>query len=319
MENVPAGGGLQDIIGESPALKRALELVSKLASSDAPVLILGEAGSGKELIARAVHRIGARRNKSLVHVNCAATPAEMLSDELFGHETGASGDPDINNISGPESANTEEVNSDETAPFPLDYPPPPPREATRPEFEQLGRSLFRHKKRAEGNILKIGRLEQANMGTIFLDEIAPIPLNIQAKLIRLLEKRQFERLGSWKSIPVNVRLIASTKCDLGERVAERMFRGDLYNELNVSPIRMPPLRERPEDIPLLALFFLQKFARRMNKNIESIPADTMNFLVEWKWPGNVRQLQNLIERSVVLTDGPELQVPLEDFERESET
>jgi formate hydrogenlyase transcriptional activator len=134
-----------------------------------------------------------------------------------------------------------------------------------------------------------------------------------------LEKRQFERLGSLKSIPVNVRLIASTKYDLGERVAAKMFRGELYNELNVFPIRMPPLRERREDIPLLALFFLQKFARRMDKHIQSIPADTMNFLVEREWPGNVRQLQNLIERSVVLTDGSELQVPLEDFNREFET
>jgi formate hydrogenlyase transcriptional activator len=251
--------GFQEIVGDSPALKRVLKLAMKVAQIDAPVLILGEAGTGKELIARAVHRIGARRNDSFVKVNCVTTAEEMLEGELFGHQRGS-----------------------------------------------------------EGKSRKIGKVEQANNGILFLDEITPIPLGLQARLLRLLKHRAFERLGSTYSIPVNVRLIATTRYDLGERVAEQRFRGDLYDQLNVFPIRIPPLRERRDDIPLLARYFMQTLARRMNKRVESIPAETMSFLVNSDWPGNVRQLENLIERSVVLTEGLVLRVPPTRFHLESE-
>jgi formate hydrogenlyase transcriptional activator len=251
MEDERSDNNLQDIMGQSPVLKRTLQLAMKVARSDVPVLILGEAGSGKELIARGVHRISVRRNESFVKVNCATAGDGTLESKLFGH--------------------AEEV---------------------------------------EGKSREIGQLEVANKGVLFLDEIAHIPLELQAKLLRLLERREFERLGSTRSIPVNVRLIASTKYDLGERVAEEMFRDDLYDQLNVFPIRVPPLRERRDDIPLLAHYFMQKFARRINKHIESIPIETMNFLENSDWPGNVRQLENLIQLSVVLSEGPALQVPL---------
>jgi formate hydrogenlyase transcriptional activator len=259
MEDERSENSFQEIVGESPALKRMLKLAMKVARSDAPVLILGEAGSGKELITRAVHRISARRNESFMKVNCAPTADGMLESELFGHEKGA-----------------------------------------------------------EGKSRKIGHLELADKGILFLDEIAHIPLSLQAKLVRLLERREFERLGSTHSIRVNVRLIASTKYDLGERVADEKFRDDLYDQLNVFPIRVPPLRERRDDIPLLAHYLMQKFARRLNKHIESIPAETMSFLMNSDWPGNVRQLENLIERSVVLAEGPALRIPPPGLQPESE-
>jgi formate hydrogenlyase transcriptional activator len=249
MENDRTDDSFQDIVGDSPALKRVLQLAMKLAPSDAPVLILGEAGTGKELMARAVHRISLRRKESFVKVHCGAAGAGELESDLFGHSTGA---------------------------------------------ESIGR--------------KIGHLELANNGILFLDEIAHIPLDLQAKLLQLREHREFERVGSRDGIRMNVRLIASTKYDLGERVAERMFREDLYEQLNVFPLRVPPLRERRDDIPLLAHYFVEKFARRLNKQIESIPAETMPWLMNCDWPGNVRQLENLIERSVALTEGPRLQV-----------
>lgn len=250
MKDDRSESNFQEIVGDGPALKRVLKLAMKVAQSDATVLILGEAGSGKELIARAVHRISARRNESFVKVNCATTAKEILESELFGHQRGS-----------------------------------------------------------EAKSRKIGRLELANNGILFLDEIAYIPPNLQAKLLRLQEHREFERLGRMHSMRVNVRLIATTRYDLGERVAEQMFRGDLYDQLNVFPIRVPPLRERRNDIPLLAHYFMQMFARRMNKRIERIPAETMSFLMNSDWPGNVRQLENLIERWVVLTEGPALRVP----------
>jgi formate hydrogenlyase transcriptional activator len=250
MPNDNSEDSLQDIIGESLALKQMLQLAMKVAQSDAPVLILGEAGSGKELIARGIHRISIRRNESFVKLNCAPAGEGMLGTELFGDM-----------------------------------------------------------KEAESEAGKIGRLEAADRGILFLDEIAQVPLNLQAKLLRLLERREFERVGSTHGIRVNVRLIASTKYDLAERVAGEMFRDDLYEQLNAFPIPVPPLRERRDDIPLLARYFVQKFARRRNKNIESIPVETVSFLQGSEWPGNVRQLENWIDRAVALTTSSELQVP----------
>ncbi len=249
MQDQHAENGFDEIVGESSQLKRTLRLVIKVAQSDTPVLILGEAGSGKELIARAIHRISAQRNESFLKVNCEATASRTLESDLFGQERGT-----------------------------------------------------------EGESRKIGHLELANPGILFLDEIADVPMTLQVKLLRLLERREFERLGGTHSIRTNIRLIATTKCDLGERVAEQMFLGDLYDKLNVFPIQVPPLRERRDDIPLLAHYFRQKFARRMNKPVESISAETASWLTNSDWPGNVRQLENLIERSVALTDGVALQV-----------
>ncbi len=257
MEDERPENNFQEIVGDSPALKRMLKLAMKVARSDTPVLILGEAGSGKELIARAIHRISARRNESFVKVNCAPTAGATLDGDLFGREE---------------------------------------------RFES-------HK--------KIAHLELANKGTLFLDEVAHIPLDLQSKLLRLLEHREFERLGSTHTFQVNVRLIATSQYDLGERVAEQTFRGDLYGQLNVFPIPVPPLRERREDIPPLVSYFLQKFARRLNKQIESIPAETMSFLMNSDWPDNIRQLENLIERSVILTEGCALRIPPAGLQPES--
>jgi len=241
--------GFQEIVGESRALKHLLRLGMKAAGNDAPLLILGEAGSGKESIARAIHRISRRGKESFVKVNCAVA-AEWLGVELFGDLT---------------------------------------------EARDCGKS---------------GCLEKAHQGVLFLDEIAHVPSDLQARLLRLLVHQEFERLDGNPGIRVNVRLIASTMYDLGEQVGEQTFLADLYDRLNVFPIRVPSLRERREDIPLLARYFMQMFARRMNKQIESIPAETMSFLMNSDWPGNIRQLENLIEQSVISTDGPALQVPL---------
>jgi formate hydrogenlyase transcriptional activator len=243
----------EEIVGESAALKRVLNEARTVAPSDATVLILGETGTGKELIARAIHRMSSRKNANFIKLNCAAIPTGLLESELFGHEKGA--------FTGAVSQ-------------------------------------------------KIGRLELANKGTLFLDEVGEIPLEMQPKLLRVLQDQEFERLGSTHTIRVNIRLIAATNRDLAQSIASRQFRGDLYYRLSVFPIRMPELRERREDIPLLVRYFAQEFARRMKKQIETIPTETMNALVNWTWPGNVRELENIIERSVILSQGPILTVPL---------
>jgi formate hydrogenlyase transcriptional activator len=245
----------EEIVGESAVLKETLNLARTVARTEATVLILGETGTGKELIARAVHRISSRRQASFIKLNCAAIPPELLESELFGHEKGAF---------------TSAVSR------------------------------------------KIGRLELADKGTLFLDELGEFPLAMQPKLLRALEDQEFERLGSTRTIRVDMRLIAATNRDLVKRVAEGQFRSDLYYRINTFPIRMPALRERREDIPLLVSHLVQKFARRMNKQIDIIPTETMNTLISWTWPGNVRELENVIERSVIRSQGPILTVqPLE--------
>ena len=240
-------------MGESSALEQALRQARIVAPTDAPVLILGETGTGKERIARAIHRMSSRRHASFIKLDSAAIPKELLESELFGHEKGA--------FTGAVSQ-------------------------------------------------KIGRLELAQKGTLFLDELGEFPVDVQAKLLRVLVDGKFERLGSIRTIQVNVRLIAATNRDLRAMVAEEQFRSDLYYRFNVFPIRVPALRERREDIPLLAQHFVQKFARRMKKKVEIIPAETMKALVRWNWPGNVRELENFMERSVMRSVGPILNVPL---------
>ena len=243
----------EEIVGESGVLKRVLSQVKTVAPSQATVLILGETGTGKELIARAIHRMSSRKDASFIKLNCAAIPTGLLESELFGHEKGA--------FTGAISQ-------------------------------------------------KVGRLELADKGTLFLDEVGDIPLELQPKLLRVLQDQEFERLGSNRTIRVQIRLIAATNRDLARLVTERQFRNDLYYRLNVFPIRMPPLRDRGDDIPLLVRYFVQKLARRMDKQIETIPTETMNALKSWHWPGNVRELENIIERSVILSDSPTLKVPL---------
>jgi len=250
----------EEIIGESPALKDVLDQVAIVAASDATVLVLGETGTGKGLIARAIHRTSRRKDRSFIALNCAAIPTGLLESELFGHEKGA--------FTGAVSQ-------------------------------------------------KIGRLELADKGTLFLDEIGEIPLELQPKLLRVLQDHEFERLGGTRTIKVDLRLIAATNRDLARSVAEKEFRSDLFYRLNVFPIRLPSLRERREDIPLLVRYFVRKFARGMDRGIETVPSETMNTLVNWHWPGNVRELENFIERSVILTDGTALRAPLADLQAES--
>ncbi len=243
----------EEIIGESAALKRILKQAETVAPTDSTVLIQGETGTGKELIARAIHNLNRRRERTFVKMNCAAIPTGLLESELFGHERGA----------------------------------------------------------FTGAIAqKVGRFELAHQGTLFLDEVGDIQLELQSKLLRVLQEQEFERLGSTKTIKVNVRLVAATNRDLAQMVADKQFRSDLYYRLNVFPITVPPLRERPEDIPLLVRYFAQQYARRMNKRIETVPAETMMALSQYRWPGNIRELENLIERSVILSQGPNLHVPL---------
>lgn len=243
----------EEIIGESPALKRILKQVESVSPTNATVLVLGETGTGKELIARAIHDLSPRRDRTFVKLNCAAIPTGLLESELFGHEKGA--------FTGAISQ-------------------------------------------------KIGRLELAHEGTLFLDEVGDIPLELQPKLLRALQEKEFERLGSTKTIPVDVRLLAATNRDLAKMVADREFRSDLYYRLRVFPITVPPLRERAEDIPILVRYFAQKHAERMHRRIEIIPPEAMEALARWHWPGNVRELENIIERAVILSPGPVLRIPL---------
>src|SRR6201998_2786167 len=245
-EEILSGVNFENIIGNSPPLKHVLELVETVATSDSTVLLLGETGTGKELIARAIHDRSRRKERTFVKLNCAAIPTGLLESELFGHEKGA----------------------------------------------------------FTGAIAqKIGRMELADQGTLFLDEVGDIPTEIQPKLLRALQEREFERLGSTHTRKVNVRLIAATNRDLEKMVAEREFRSDLFYRLNVFPIRIPPLRDRIEDIPLLVSYFVQKFATQMQKSIDTVPAAVMKALKAWDWPGNIRELENLIERAVILTRG----------------
>ena len=243
-EEIRSTSDFEGIIGQSSALRQALQLVETVATSDSTVLLLGETGTGKELVARAIHERSLRKARTFVELNCAAIPTGLLESELFGHERGAF---------------TGAVTQ------------------------------------------KIGRLELADQGTLFLDEVGDIPLELQPKLLRVLQDRQFERLGSTRTRTVDIRLIAATNRELDRMIEEKQFRSDLYYRLNVFPIRLPPLRERPEDIPLLVRYFSQKYARRMQKRIENIPAAAMRKLARWHWPGNVRELQNLVERAVILT------------------
>jgi formate hydrogenlyase transcriptional activator len=243
----------EGIVGQSSALRHVLNLVETVAPSDSTVLLLGETGTGKELIARAIHERSRRKERTFVKLNCAAIPTGLLESELFGHERGA----------------------------------------------------------FTGAIAqKVGRLELADRGSLFLDEVGDIPIEIQPKLLRALQEREFERLGSNRTQQVDVRLVAATNRDLEKMMENREFRSDLYYRLNVFPIRIPPLRERPEDIPLLVRYFTQKYGRLMDKQIESIPAAAMRKLSSWHWPGNIRELENFIERSVILTHGTALQAPI---------
>src|SRR5712672_3681052 len=248
----------EDIIGRSASLRAMLAEVKIVAPTDSTVLILGETGTGKELIARAIHNRSSRRSRAFVRVNCAAIPSGLLESELFGHERGAF---------------TGAINR------------------------------------------RIGRFELANGGTLFLDEIGDIPPELQPKLLRVLQEQEFERLGSTQTIRVNVRVVAATSRNLPQMVADRQFRGDLYYRLNVFPIRLPALRERPEDILLLARHFIQVFARKMQKSIDSISSESAEALMGHSWPGNVRELQNLIERAVILSPGKRIQVPLSGLNR----
>ncbi len=242
-----------EIVGESPSFRRILDQVATVAPTDASVLILGETGTGKELIARAIHDLSTRRDHTFVKLNCAAIPTGLLESELFGHEKGA--------FTGAISQ-------------------------------------------------KAGRFELAHKGTLFLDEVGDIPVELQPKLLRALQEHEFERLGGTRTIKVDVRLVAATNRDLAQMITDREFRSDLYYRLSVFPVSVPPLRERAEDIPRMVRYFTQKFARQMSKRIETIPHETMEALSRYSWPGNVRELENLIERAVILTRGPSLQVPL---------
>jgi formate hydrogenlyase transcriptional activator len=257
-EEIRGEMNFENIVGNSPTLMHVLELVETVAPNDSTVLLLGETGTGKELIARAIHDRSRRKDRTFVKMNCAAIPTGLLESELFGHEKGA----------------------------------------------------------FTGAIAqKVGRLDLADQGTLFLDEVGDIPIEIQPKLLRALQEREFERLGSTHTRKVNVRLVAATNCDLEEMIAKKEFRSDLYYRLNVFPIRIPPLRERKEDIPLLVSYFVQRFAKQMQRKIEGISPAVMKGLTAWEWPGNIRELENFIERSVILTRGKSLEAPLAELRR----
>jgi formate hydrogenlyase transcriptional activator len=255
-EEIRSAFNFEEIVGDSPAIRRALAQVELVAPAGTTVLILGETGTGKEVIARAVHNLSPRKERTFVKVNCAAIPSGLLEAELFGHERGAF---------------TGAINQ------------------------------------------KIGRFELADRGTLFLDEIGDIPLELQPKLLRVLQEQEFERLGSNRTQRVDVRVVAATNRDLARLVADREFRSDLYYRLNVFPIQIPSLRERREDVPLLVRYFVQNFSRRLNKTVEYVPAEAMDALVNYAWPGNIRELENLIERAVLLSPGKELRVPLSEL------
>ena len=251
----------EQIIGNSPALEAVLEQVQRVAPTDSTVLIQGETGTGKELIARAIHNLSMRCGRPFIKLNCAAIPFDLLESELFGHERGA----------------------------------------------------------FTGAIAqKIGRFELADKGTLFLDEVGDIPPALQPKLLRVLQEQEFERLGGTRTHQVDVRLVAATNRNLVEMVKRNEFRSDLYYRLNVFPIPLPPLRERREDIPALVEHFVEIYARRMGKEIEHIPAETMSALVSYLWPGNIRELQNFVERSVILTSGNVLHPPLASLKSSAE-
>jgi formate hydrogenlyase transcriptional activator len=252
--------GFEEIIGRSQALRKILHEIETVAPTDSTVLIYGETGTGKELLARAIHNLSTRRGNAFVKLNCAAIPTGLLESELFGHEKGA--------FTGAISQ-------------------------------------------------RIGRFELADRGTVFLDEIGEIPLELQPKLLRVLQEREFERLGSTRTLRTDSRLIAATNRDLAALVEQQTFRADLFYRLNVFPVHVPPLRERQEDIPLLVRHFVQQFNRRMNKSIDTIPSETMNVLIRYDWPGNIREMQNLIERAVILSAGAVLKVPLAELTRRS--
>jgi formate hydrogenlyase transcriptional activator len=250
-KEIPVRPGFEEIVGQSRALSEVLDLVEMVAPSDSTVLLLGETGTGKELIARAIHDHSCRKNHTFVKVNCAAIPSGLLESELFGHERGA--------FTG--------------------------------ALEQ-----------------RAGRIELADQGSLFLDEIGDIPLELQPKLLRVLQEREYERLGSTRTKQVNVRVVAATHHNLEEMILQKQFRSDLYYRLNVFPITIPPLRERAEDIPMLVRHFVRQFAQRMNKTVEAISPETMEALIRYPWPGNIRELQNIIERSVVIYEKGRLSV-----------
>jgi formate hydrogenlyase transcriptional activator len=248
--------GFEGIIGKSSGLRRVLQMVETVAWGDSTVLLLGETGTGKELIARAIHSHSPRLNRPFVKLNCAAIPTGLLESELFGHERGS----------------------------------------------------------FTGAIAqKIGRLELAHQGSLFLDEIGDIPLELQPKLLRVLQEREFERLGSNRTQKVDVRIVAATHRDLEGMILEKQFRSDLYYRVNVFPICIPPLRERPDDIPLLVQHFVQQATRRMQKTIDTIPSETVEALMLYRWPGNIRELENVIERAVILSPGPVLRLSPRDL------
>src|SRR4029079_16847402 len=255
-EEIQTEYNFEEIVGDSRALKLLLKEIQTVAATDSTVLILGETGSGKELVARALHNRSDRRERTFVKLNCAAIPTGLLESELFGHERGA--------FTGAIAA-------------------------------------------------KIGRFELADRGTIFLDEVGEIPLELQVKLLRVLQEQEFERLGSTRTIRVTVRVIAATNRDLGRMVEEQAFRSDLYYRLKVFPVTVPPLRERVEDISVLARHFAQKFAMRMKKRIETIPVEAMKAMQAYPWPGNVRELGNFIERAVIFSTGSDLVVQLSEL------
>jgi formate hydrogenlyase transcriptional activator len=252
----PPAPETEPIIGAGGGLRRVCDAIRLVAPTDAAVLIQGETGTGKELVARAIHNQSQRHHCPYVKVNCAAIPAGLLESELFGHERGA--------FTG--------------------------------ALEQT-----------------TGRFQLADRGTLFLDEVGDLPLEVQPKLLRVLQEQEFERLGSARTIRVNVRVIAATNLDLLEMVRERLFRADLFYRLNVFPISLPPLRQRSEDIPDLVWHFVRRFAARMNRKIDTIPEEVMERLQRHDWPGNIRELQNLIERAVILSGGPALRPPMDDL------
>ncbi len=255
-EEVGKEAGFEGMVGQSSALRQVLRLIQTVATGDSTVLLLGETGTGKELIARAIHNRSRRKERNFVKLNCAAIPTGLLESELFGHERGA----------------------------------------------------------FTGAIAqKVGRLECADRGSLFLDEIGDIPLELQPKLLRVLQEREFERLGSTRTVKVDVRIVAATHRNLEEMIIEKQFRSDLYYRLNVFPITIPPLRERPGDIPQLVRHFVQHAARRMNKVIDAISCETMDALTQYPWPGNIRELENVIERAVILSPGLVLRVPMRDL------